>query len=126
MSHSAKKILAVDDEAGLRDLYLFLLEPLGFEVTTAYDGLNALELIQKQKFDLIILDVHMPRMAGPEVLLKICELYPSQKVLIVSSGSDYTQSFENMARERGAIECLFKPIDMDELIKSINSALGDL
>jgi CheY-like chemotaxis protein len=110
------KILVVDDEVGFRDLYRYTLEPLGFEVVTANDGLDAVDLVAQEPFDLVILDVHMPRMRGPEALEKIRQLRPRQKVVIVSSSSDPTYAFENAARKKGALTCLFKPIDIDELI----------
>jgi CheY-like chemotaxis protein len=116
-----RKILVVDDELGFRDLYRYTLEPLGFEVVEAKDGLEAVERVRESAFDIIILDVHMPRMRGPEALDKIKELRPDQKVVIVSSSSDPTYTFEHAARKRGALTCLFKPIDIDELQKLIVS-----
>lgn len=117
-------ILVVDDEVGLRDFYRFALEPLGYAVTTASDGVEGVELVRQRPFDLIFLDVHMPRMRGPEALMKIRELRPTQKVVITSSSSDPTYVFEDEAKRKGAIECLMKPCGLDEILAVIKAALG--
>ena len=121
----AKTILAVDDEIGFRDLYTYMLTPLGFEVTCAEDGLQAVEKIQQRPYDLVLMDIHMPRMTGPEALKKIKSLRPHQKVIIFSSSSDPTYSMENEALKEGAIDCLLKPVDVDRIQKVINLAFGN-
>jgi len=117
-------ILVVDDELGIRDLCQFTLEPLGFEVVTARNGLEALEHIRSRPFDLVILDVHMPKMGGPETLLRLRALRPEQRVIVVSSGSDATQAFETKVAAEGIVECLFKPLELDELTGAIERALA--
>mgnify|MGYP003576474321 FL=1 len=125
MNAAVKSILVADDEQGIRDLLRFTLEPLGFEVSTASDGWEALEAVRARSFDLVLLDVHMPRMSGPEVLEKIRELRPAQKVLVVSSSSDASLAFEQRVAEYGASACLFKPVELDELLGSIERALEE-
>ena len=125
MNAAGKSILVADDEQGIRDLLRFTLEPLGFEVSTASDGWEALEAVRARSFDLVLLDVHMPRMSGPEVLEKIRELRPAQKVLVVSSSSDASLAFEQRVAEYGASACLFKPVELDELLGSIERALEE-
>jgi CheY-like chemotaxis protein len=125
MNATGKSILVADDEQGIRDLLRFTLEPLGFEVSTAADGVEALEAVAARSFDLVLLDVHMPRLSGPEVLAKIRALRPTQRVLVVSSSSDASLSFEQRVAEYGASACLFKPVELDELLGSIERALGE-
>jgi CheY-like chemotaxis protein len=125
MNASRKSILVADDEQGIRDLLHFTLEPLGFDVSTVRDGVEALQAVQERSFDLVLLDVHMPRLSGPEVLVKIREIRPTQKVLIVSSSSDASLSFEQRVAEFGVSACLFKPVELDELIGSIERALAE-
>lgn len=119
-----KSLLVADDEEGIRDLLRYTMEPLGYEVTTVSDGMEALEAVRARSFDLVILDVHMPRLSGPEVLEKIREVRPAQRVLVVSSSSDASHSFEQRVAEFGASACLFKPVDLDELIGTIERALS--
>jgi CheY-like chemotaxis protein len=123
---AGKRILVADDEEGIRDLFRFTLEPLGLHVTTAADGMEAVEVVQAQGFDLVILDVHMPRLTGPEALAEIRRIRPEQRVLVVSSSSDASHAFERRAEEFGASACLFKPLELDELIGSIERALDEV
>lgn len=118
------KILIIDDEKGYRDFYKFILEPMGYAVETAVDGEEGLQMATSRPYDLIFLDVHMPKMKGPEVLARIREIRPEQVVVIFSSSSDPTFSFEKTARELGAFECLYKPVDLDDILKVMKKALG--
>lgn len=118
-------ILMADDELGFRDFFCFTLEPLGFEIVAVADGLEALEQLEKRAFDLVVLDVHMPRMGGPEALAKIRAIRPRQRVIVLSSSSDASQTFENQATAFGASACLFKPVELDELIGAIERALAE-
>ena len=67
----ARKILVVDDERHIVRLVQVNLEKVGYQVLTAYDGVEALEQVAKEKPDMVILDVMMPRMDGFEVLKKL-------------------------------------------------------
>ena len=66
-----KRILAVDDEQGYLDLYVYFLKPLGYEVTCVTDGAQAVQKVQENYYDLIFMDVHMPVMTGPEAFKRI-------------------------------------------------------
>ena len=117
------RILVVDDEQGIRDMFRFLLEPQGFEVFTACDGQEAVEMVTKGKYDLIFLDVHMPKMRGPEALKAIKKIRPDQLVVIFSSSSDPNYVFETEAKHLGAFDCLYKPCDIDDILKVVDAAL---
>lgn len=114
-----EKILVVDDEKGIQDLFRFVLEAEGYEVFTADNGLEGLEMAKKHDFTVIFLDVHMPVMKGPEALRSIKKIKPKQNVVICSSSSDPTFSFEKEAKNLGAYVCLYKPVEMDEIIHLI-------
>ncbi len=116
-------LLVVDDELGIRDFLRFALEPMGLGIEVAPDGEEALRRIAEREFDLVILDVHMPRMSGPEVLARIHQLRPRQKVLLTSSSSDSTHASEKQAIDAGALGCLFKPFELEELIAALERAL---
>lgn len=119
-----KKILVIDDEQGIRDMFRFLLEPEGFEVFTANDGVEGIEMVKKDNFDIVFLDVHMPRMRGPEALAHIKQIKPNQVVVIFSSSSDPNYVFESEAHKFGAYTCLYKPVDVNELLEIINKILN--
>ncbi|OGQ89254.1 MAG: hypothetical protein A2289_07830 [Deltaproteobacteria bacterium RIFOXYA12_FULL_58_15] len=122
-STGIKSILLADDEQGFRDLFHFIFEPLGYEVVTVRDGQEALDAVRGRHFDLVILDVHMPRMGGPEALSALREIRPDQRIIIVSSRFDPTASFEIEAVRTGVSDCLFKPMEIDELIAAVEKAL---
>lgn len=111
-----KTILLVDDEAGFHDLFRYMLAPLGYIVHVAHDGLEGLDFFLKNEYEIVFLDVHMPKMSGLELLHKIKENKPGQKVVILSSSSDIGLAGELEARELGSQICLHKPFEMDEIL----------
>jgi CheY-like chemotaxis protein len=117
------KVLVADDEAGIRDLIKYLLEPLGYDVVTVRDGQEAVDIVSTKEFDIIFLDIHMPKMRGTEALDQIRKLRPSQAVVIFSSSSDPFYVFESQARQRGAFDCMYKPFELEDLIKIIDKAV---
>jgi CheY-like chemotaxis protein len=119
----ASTILVADDEPGMRDLFRFCFEPSGYAIDTACDGLEAVEAVRRRAYDLLVLDVHMPRMTGPEALVEIWKIRPGQKVLVLSSSSDLRHTFEEAVMRQG-IRCLFKPVSLDELTEAIDSLLA--
>ena len=117
-----KTVLVIDDESGYRDFYKFLLEPLGYRVQTAEDGQQGLEMALKERFDIILLDVHMPKLTGPQVLKRIKEARPDQVVIIFSSSSDSTYNFEDLAKKQGTFECLYKPVEVNDILRIMDQA----
>jgi DNA-binding NtrC family response regulator len=121
--NNTRSILIIDDEKGYRDFYRFVLEPLGYKVSSAVNGEEGLRMALENKYDLVLLDVHMPKMRGPEVLTEIKKSKPGQIVIIFSSSSDPSFSFESKAKELGAFECLYKPVDLEDMIKIMDRAM---
>lgn len=124
MRDGGTSILVADDERGLRELYHYTLEPIGFEVVTVSNGQAAVDALRERAFDLVILDVHMPVMGGPEALAHIRRLRPEQRVLVVSSSSDVTRASEARVEREYGVECIYKPMTLDELMAAIERALG--
>lgn len=120
-----RSILVADDEVGLRDLSHFLLEPLGYEVVSVADGIEATEAIARRSFDLVILDVHMPRMGGPEAFAEIRRLRPAQRIVVVSSSLKVDRVAEEELLRGGVVTCLFKPVTLEELLGAIEDALSN-
>lgn len=116
-------VLVVDDEQGFRDLFAFLLEPMGIHVTCVTNGLEVLEAIKERVYDLIIMDVHMPELNGIETLKRIKVMLPDQKVIIFSSSSDPEYNKEKEANKMG-VECLFKPVEDQDFHRVLKEALG--
>ncbi len=118
------EILVVDDEQGYRDMFTFILEPMGITVTCVEDGQAAVEKVKEKAYDLILTDVHMPRLSGPEAIKIIKAMRPEQKIVVFSSSSDPEYRLEKEAEKNGVVECLFKPVDDAELQRVLKKALG--
>ncbi len=119
-----KRILAVDDEPGIARLIKVNLERAGYEVETANDGAEALELIENGLYDLIITDVMMPRMDGMELLNTIRsrpELSDLPVILLTakSSDADVTQGYS-----LGTDMYLTKPFSPPELLTWVARVLN--
>ena len=121
------RVLVIDDEIGWRDMFVFLLEPLGFEVTCAENGLEGVKRIREQEYHVVLMDVHMPILSGPEALKQIHEIRPDQKVIIFSSSSDPEHILEKEAEVKsGVIACLYKPVELAEIQRVLEKSLGTL
>ncbi len=114
-----KKILLVDDEEGIQLLYREEFEDEGFEVASAYNGEEALELFKKDPPDLVILDINMPGMNGIEVLRQMKEMKPDLPVILSSAYQEYKQDFGTWASE----EYIVKSANMDELKAAVHKYL---
>lgn len=116
-----KRVLVVDDEQGLRDLLHMTLEAEGYQVMTACDGLEALTLMEKEKFQLVITDIMMPNMDGIKLLEEI-KKKDGQIEVIVVTGYGHIETVEH-ALKKGAYECILKPYSIDKIIKAVEKAL---
>lgn len=117
------KVLVVDDDQGLRfSVRETLAQAGGFEIDEAFDGLNAVEKIRAQHYDLVLLDVDMPRLNGLEALKLIKEHDPSTVVLIMTAYASIDDAVR--AVKEGAYNYLSKPVKGDELVKLVEKALS--
>ncbi len=114
-------ILAVDDEDDVRDVLSDMLETLGFQVETARDGIEALEIFEKspQSFRAVILDLAMPRMGGAETLRALRAVRPDIPV-IVCTGYGQDQNLEGT----DPTAFLQKPFKLSNLVEEIERAIG--
>lgn len=117
-----KKILVVDDEAGIRELLFDVLSSSGFKVTLAKDGIDSLEVMQKRHFDLLITDVHMPRLDGIGLLKRMKKAGRRERV-IVMSGSP-TQHPWGCEDSQPVYTQLSKPFPLDSFLDVVSSALA--
>ena len=115
-------ILVVDDSGLARRRVRSILEPAGYEVVEAEDGMSALERYFVDKPDLVLLDLVMKGMYGLDVLTKLREMDPSARVIVVSA--DVQTSSHEMVEQAGAAGFLMKPIDADEVLAIVQSTLG--
>ncbi len=116
------KILICDDSLFIRKRLSSIISELNFEISEAKDGAEALDLIQKEKFDLILLDLLMPNITGKEVLEF---LYNNGiKVPIIILSADIQDTTLAYCKEKGASAFLNKPPKQDELINTIKQVLS--
>lgn len=115
------KLLLVDDSGLARRSMRAMLEPAGFEVIEAEDGMAALERYSVDKPDLVILDLVMKGMYGLDVLAKLRELDPSARVVVVSA--DVQQSSQDMVHAAGAVGFLNKPVEREHVLRVLRGAL---
>ncbi|WP_340373665.1 response regulator transcription factor [Peribacillus sp. FSL E2-0218] len=114
------QILIVDDEKEIRNLISVYLENEGFQTKQAENGFEALELLDTIKFDLIILDIMMPKMDGMEVCMKIRQ-ERSMPIIMLSAKSEDMDKIQGLAM--GADDYLTKPFNALELIARVKSQL---
>ncbi|HAL57742.1 MAG TPA: sigma-54-dependent Fis family transcriptional regulator [Bacteroidetes bacterium] len=121
MSKQSISILAVDDEESFLDLLKSLLEQEGYYVNTAPDGVAAINVLQTLPFDLVLLDVKMPRVDGVEVLRFIKDHYLDTQVIMLTGVSDIRIAVECM--QLGAYHYVTKPYAGTELLTIIERAI---
>ena len=116
----AKKVLVVDDEKLIVKGIRFSLEQDGMEVTCAYDGEEALRLAQENKFDMILLDIMLPKMDGFEVCQAIREFSNMPIVLLTAKGDDMDKI---LGLEYGADDYITKPFNILEVKARIKAIM---
>lgn len=114
------KILIVDDEARILLLLQSLLKANGYEAATAKDGLQALELLKRDTFDLVISDLRMAPMDGMTLFREIKTLFPALPVILLTAYASVETAIEAM--KSGAFDYLTKPFKVDEMLATIRRA----
>jgi len=113
-----KRILIVDDDPSARESIKLLLNSEGHTVTEARNGMEALDLIGGQFFDLVLLDFFMPGMHGGEVARRIKEIEPSLPILMVTAYSEKLMGYNRPSAILG------KPFAMDDLRDQISKLVS--
>ena len=120
---SASRILVVDDEIDISTVLTVTLRRAGFEVRTANDGLEAIEAIQAEAPDLVILDVMMPRLDGLETLKRIREHGPTTHIPVIMLSAKTQLADKVRGFERGADDYVAKPFEPSEMLVRVQSLL---
>jgi len=116
------RILIVEDDRATRHLIRSLLARAGFSVAAARDGMDALRVLRLRRFDLMVLDVWMPRMTGLDLLVRLRHRKTRPKVIVMTS-DDTPQTLLEAVRER-AYEYVHKPIDPLQLLQLVRDVLA--
>ena len=113
-------ILLVDDEKTMVKYLSKRLIKKGFDIRTAYNGLDALEQVKEVDFDVVLLDVLMPGMNGIDTLKEIKKIKPRTEVIMLTGHASVEVGIEGM--KAGAFNYIMKPFDPNELVIEINLA----
>jgi two-component system response regulator (stage 0 sporulation protein F) len=119
----AKKILLVDDQMGIRRLLGEVFTSEGYHVATAANGYEALELVEKEAFNLALVDMKMPGMSGLELLRQLKQVQKDIAVIIMTAYGEL--KIVNEVLILGAYKYITKPFDIDELIEIVGTALQE-
>lgn len=117
------RVLVVDDEEALRTVLSTELKGEGYEVDTASDGDEAISIVQNKKFDLLLLDIKMPKVDGFEVLKFVKKGFPSVKVIMLTGFADLKNAIES--KKLGAEDFVSKPYDLVDLLTTIERVLSE-
>ena len=119
-----RRILVVDDSPSVRKLVEFTLKSKGFQVTAAGDGLEALEIMAKEQFDAIILDINMPRMDGLKFLqeMRPGDTHGSTPVIVLTT--EGLEEDRDRAMELGATAYMVKPFKPTQLLSFVDKMLA--
>ena len=114
------RVLLVDDEKQFVEVLSQRLMTREFEVLTAFNGDEALEVLEKANVDVVVLDVMMPLRDGVSTLREIKLAYPLVEVIMLTGNSTVDDAIEGM--KLGAFDYLLKPTDTSDLVEKLNKA----
>ena|ERR1039457_2960333 len=115
------KILIVEDDLFFKEMYASLLQAEGYLTDTASCGLDALELLSRNKYGLVITDLVMPDISGMEILSRVRETDPGIDVIMITGNADLESAI--FALKHGARDYLIKPVNHDEFRHSISQCM---
>ena len=113
-------VLVVDDNIDFCTTMSFTLRYKGYDVATAADGQEAVEMVKKQPFDIIFMDVKMPVMNGVEAFLEIKKIRPESRVMMITAYA--VEDLIEEAVKGGIYGVMFKPLDMEKVMAAIEKA----
>jgi DNA-binding NtrC family response regulator len=120
LPNSAISLLIVDDESDFRESAARYFSRLGFQVEQAEDGEEALNVSLNKKFDVVVLDIHMPVLNGMKVLTELMKRESVPKVIMLTGGGTIENAVESI--KKGAYDFLTKPARLDDLARMIRRA----
>lgn len=115
------KILVIDDEAGIRSSLKGILEDENFTVKTADSGEKGLDILRGENFDLVLLDIWLPKLKGIEVLEKIKKIEENIQVIMITGHGSVEAAVK--ATKLGAFDFLEKPLSLEKVIVTVKNAL---
>lgn len=117
------KILIAEDDKDIRDLVVLTLQFHGFDVVSAEDGAAAVEKAKAANFDIILMDVRMPRMTGYEACRRLKEMEHTRNIPVIFLSAKGQEAEIQTGIDAGASDYILKPFSPDSLVKTIRKVL---
>ena len=120
------RFLVVDDNEDIRDVFCRLVERAGHVASTAYDGQDAVDTLERERFDVMLLDLTMPRMTGVEVVRWLRDrpdVAPALRIVVISAWAGENRA---VLQELGITTVMQKPLRIQQLTDLIAETLRDL
>ena len=121
-SKTKKTVLLADDDVNLRRVLEFQLDEAGYNVSTAQDGAEALEIFTNSDFDCVVTDLRMPKLSGLELLEKIKAVNPEIPVIVITAFGEVETAVTAM--KAGAFDYINKPFNRDDILLTLERALN--
>ncbi len=112
--HREHRILIVDDNKDFADVFCDILRANNFKAESCYGGIQAVELIRKNQFDIMFLDIRMPEMDGIETLKEVKKIRPDTTVIMMTGYS--VDEMVHKAIEEKASEIIYKPFEIEKVL----------
>ncbi|MCX7011668.1 MAG: response regulator [Candidatus Sumerlaeota bacterium] len=119
-----KRVLIADDEEDVKDVMQMFLEGEGYEVETAYDGLDALDRVRTFQPDVILLDIMMPVVDGIQVCRKLKSDEKTKHIPVIMVSAAAKREKEGEAYDAGAAAYVLKPFQPEELVRVVERCLA--
>ncbi len=120
MENAARLLIVEDEKTALKNLE-HVMKKEGYKVTGTLSGPNALQLLEKQEYDIVLTDLKMEKVDGVEVLEKSRTLYPDSEVIMITAYASIPSAVETM--KKGAYDYIAKPFNLEDVRKAVKSAL---
>lgn len=113
----SKRILSIDDDEAVRKTFILAFEDTGYQIDTAESGLTGIEMYQKNRHDLIFLDLHMPGIDGVETLRRLRKINNRVPVYVVTGFyKEFLDPLKNAEKDGIHFEVIKKPVGADQIV----------
>lgn len=120
-----KNVLVIDDNATVADVVKLMLESSGYNCTIANSAKNSFDIIHKNRFDLILLDVAMPELSGIDLLKQLKEnnILHHNRVIFFSASAFTDEEIADLMQQYGVLDCIRKPVTKAKLIQVLTRCM---
>lgn len=118
----SRSVLVVDDDRGTVETLKDILEAKTYRVASAYSGDAAVEMVRRDGFGAILMDIIMPGISGVEALKALKPVFPPRKVILMTAYSRHALVEE--AKREGVLAVLSKPLDLEAVLPLLEQAVG--